>query len=237
MSSPGEDVSQFGISKEEKDKLVAEVIRYMLFKTHQNSGCPIRRDELTQIVTSNYRQRSLSALIINEAKEKLSAIFGFDMRELQRSRLASANQSHACSQQSAADAKSYVLVSQLPPEVHEKYVEDANTAHMNGFAFSIISIVHLNGDNIPEEDLWRHLRQMGLSESDQNHPVVGNIKHALETLVQQRYLQKVKVNSTEGNTLAYELAERALDGTVKEKIKQHISQIVRKDVSTVEVES
>jgi len=62
------------------------VIRYVLFKTQQNSGCPIKRDELTQLVTKNYRQRALAASVINVAREKLSSIFGYELRELQRSR-------------------------------------------------------------------------------------------------------------------------------------------------------
>lgn len=57
----------------------------MLFKTYQNSGCPIKRDELTQLVTKNYHQRNLPTFVINEAKDKLSTIFGYEMRELQRS--------------------------------------------------------------------------------------------------------------------------------------------------------
>ena len=68
---------------QEKDKLVAEVMRYMLFKTHQNSDCPIKREELTGIVTKNYRQRALPTLVINEAKDRLAATFGYEMRELQ----------------------------------------------------------------------------------------------------------------------------------------------------------
>ena len=71
---------------QEKDKLVAEVMRYMLFKTHQNSDCPIKREELTGIVTKNYRQRALPTLVINEAKDRLAATFGYEMRELQRTR-------------------------------------------------------------------------------------------------------------------------------------------------------
>lgn len=116
MASSLEDFSQFDISREvftvthffdllifyawrfhvfliseismlqEKDKLVAEVIRYVLFKTHQSSGCPIKRDDLTQLITKNYRQRGLPSLIINEAREKLSSIFGYEMKELQRVR-------------------------------------------------------------------------------------------------------------------------------------------------------
>lgn len=46
------------------------------------------------------------------------------------------------------------------------------------------------------DDLWRHLRRMGLFENEENHPVLGNIKQALETLVQQRLEQSDKVEST-----------------------------------------
>lgn len=74
---------------QETDKLVSEVIRFTLFKSHQNSGCPIKREDLTQIVTKNYRQRNLATYVINEAKTKLSSVFGYDLKELQRSRTSS----------------------------------------------------------------------------------------------------------------------------------------------------
>ncbi|KAL6342302.1 hypothetical protein AAG906_007516 [Vitis piasezkii] len=229
------NLSQFDISQEEKDKLVAEVIRYVLFKTHQNSGCPIKRDELTQLVTKNYRQRALPALVINAAREKLSTIFGYEMKELQRSRPSSTNQGRT-SQQSFADVKSYVIISQLPADVYRKYVEDVNTAHLTGFTFVIVSIVYLAGGKIAEDGLWHHMRRMGLYENEENHPVLGNIKQALEALVQQRYLQKDKVNGPEGNTLFYELAERALDEAISKKIKEYISQIVQNDGASADVE-
>ncbi|CBI17219.3 uncharacterized protein LOC100258998 isoform X1 [Vitis vinifera] len=252
MANTGEDLSQFDISQEEKDKLVAEVIRYVLFKTHQNSGCPIKRDELTQLVTKNYRQRALPALVINAAREKLSTIFGYEMKELQRSRPSSTNQGRT-SQQSFADVKSYVIISQLPADVYRKYVEDVNTAHLTGFTFVIVSIVYLAGGKIAEvlyqhdrtyyhcgesiaDGLWHHMRRMGLYENEENHPVLGNIKQALEALVQQRYLQKDKVNGPEGNTLFYELAERALDEAISKKIKEYISQIVQNDGASADVE-
>ncbi|XP_061369344.1 uncharacterized protein LOC133312194 isoform X2 [Gastrolobium bilobum] len=225
MASGAENFSQFGISKEEKDKLVGEVIRYMLFKTHQNSGCPIKREELTQLVTSNYHQRNLPTFVINEAKEKLSSVFGYEMRELQRSLPSSKTQARLSQQNS----KSYVLISQLPPDVYEKYVVDVNAAHMSGFTFALISIVYLAGGKIAEENLWSQMRRMGLSENEVSHPDLGNIKQALELLVQQRYLQKDKVNGPEGNTLYYELAERALDGLIRDRIKEYISQIVKTD--------
>ncbi|XP_027339646.1 uncharacterized protein LOC113853287 [Abrus precatorius] len=230
MANAAEDFSQFGISKEEKDKLVGEVIRYMLFKTHQNSGCPIKREELTQLVTKSYHQRNLPTFVINEAKDKLSFIFGYEMRELQRS--IPSSKAHArLSQQSVEKSKSYILISQLPPDVYEKYVVDVNTAHLPGFTFVIISIVHLAGGKIPEDNLWSQMRRMGLGENEASHPILGNVKQALELLVQQRYLQKDKVNGPEGNTVYYELADRALDGPISDRVKEYISQIMKDNIS------
>ena len=39
------------------------------------------------------------------------------------------------------------------------------------------------------DGLWHHMRRMGLYENEANHPVLGNIKQALEALVQQRLEQ------------------------------------------------
>lgn len=89
------------------------MIRYVLFKTHQSSGCPIRREDLTQIVTKNYHQRSLPTLVINEAREKLSSIFGFDMKELNRMRPSSNRAAARASQQSE------LLLFSLAKKLHE----------------------------------------------------------------------------------------------------------------------
>lgn len=93
---------------QEKDKLVGEVIRHILFKNHQNSGCPIKRDELTQLITKNYHQRNFPTFVINEAKNKLSSVFGYEMRELQRTHPSSKNQTRM-SQQSEHVVCSFVF--------------------------------------------------------------------------------------------------------------------------------
>ncbi|RZC49124.1 hypothetical protein C5167_017547 [Papaver somniferum] len=299
MATQEEIYSQLDISIEEKDKLVADVIHYVLFKNHQSSGCPIKREELTSIITKTYRQRALPALVINEAREKLSSIFGYELKELQRARPLSANQNRSTQQMAQlqwlslfqnsyydftnlynatdpgqADVKSYVLISKLPPEVFQKYVEDKGNMHVTGFTFIAISIVHLAGGQISEssnirmtslkmlsmdmlviqtvsrsfnenEHVPSHLKRLGLFETDQMHPVLGDVKQALESLVQRRfehiqvlYLQKNKVNGPEGNILVYELAERALDKAnfilVNARMKEYISQNANKEVQTGE---
>ncbi|CAN6203023.1 unnamed protein product [Urochloa humidicola] len=222
-----EELAQIDISKEEKDKLVAEVMRYMLFKTHQTSGCPIKREELTGIVTKNYRQRALPTLVINEARDRFAAILGYEMRELLRTRAPSTRggrQSQA--QQVNAEAKSYILVSKIDPEIYRSCIEDKEAAPLSGFSFTVISVIHLAGGKTSEEDLWRQLKRLGLNENDENHSVLGNNKQALELLVQQRYLLKEKLAGPEGHVVMYELAERALDETISGSLKDYISQIV-----------
>ncbi|XP_010500010.1 PREDICTED: melanoma-associated antigen 8-like [Camelina sativa] len=237
MADEEDALSQFNISKEETDKLVSEVIRFILFKSHQTSGCPIKREDLTQIVTKNYRQRNLATHVINEAKNKLSNVFGYDLKELQRSRASSNAQTRLPPQsQSSVDSKSYVLVSQLPIETFRKYVVDETTSPMTGFTFAVLAIVQLAGGKIPEETLWHHLKRMGLHEGDEHNPVFGNNKQNLETLVQQRFLQKEKVSGPEGTSLFYDLAERALDPQVSEKLKDYISQILKNDVAVVDLD-
>ncbi|XP_051130060.1 uncharacterized protein LOC127250696 [Andrographis paniculata] len=233
MSNPDESFSQFDISEHEKDKLVGEVIRYILFKYEQNSNCPIKREELTQLITrKGYKQRTLPAFVIDEAKRKLSSIFGYEMRELQRPRAAGrASQSHL-----SAEAKSYIIISQLSADIYRKFVEDPRSSPTSGFTFVVVGIIHLGGGKLSEENLWHHLMRLGLHKNDENHPEFGNIKLALETLVQQRFLQKEKVSGPEGTTLYYELAERALDGAVYDKIKDYVSQIVQKDATALEAE-
>nr|AAD46004.1 F21H2.2 [Arabidopsis thaliana] len=246
MADEEDSLSQFDISKEETDKLVSEVIRFILFKFHQSSGTPIKREDLTQIVTKNYRQRNLATHVINEAKKKLSNVFGYDLKELQRARSSSTGQSRLPQSQSSVDSKSYVLVSELPLEVFKKHVVDETTSPVTGFTFVVLAIVQLAGGKIPEvreqscrvevkKTLWHHLKRMGLHENDEHNPVFGNNKQTLETLVQQRFLQKEKVSGPEGSTLFYDLAERALDPQVSEKVKDYISQILKNDVAVVEL--
>lgn len=37
------------------------------------------------------------------------------------------------------------------------------------------------------DNLWHHLRRLGLHENDENHEHFGNLKQALESLVSQRF--------------------------------------------------
>lgn len=54
----------------------------------------------------------------------------------------------------AVELKSYVITSKLPADVYSKYVEDkGNSAHITGFTFAVIGIVHLAGGKISEGNI------------------------------------------------------------------------------------
>ncbi|XP_059283300.1 uncharacterized protein LOC132036904 isoform X1 [Lycium ferocissimum] len=115
--------------------------------------------------------------------------------------------------------QSHVLISQLPADIYKACVEDEKKSHVTALTFVVTSIVKLAGGKINEENLWHQLRRLGLSETDESHPVHGNVKLALEAIVQQRYLHKEKVNGPEGHTTFSELAERALDEPINDGMK------------------
>lgn len=75
----------------------------------------------------------------------------------------------------SADAKSYVIISQLPANVYRKYVENVNTAHLTGFTFVIVSIVYLAGGKITEGMLSNWFRHFCFSLiGQQDHTVLSN---------------------------------------------------------------
>lgn len=49
-----------------------------------------------------------------------------------------------------ADAKSYIIISQLPADVYRKFVEDKSSSHMAGFMFVVLGIIHLCGGKVTD---------------------------------------------------------------------------------------
>ena len=52
----------------EVDKLTAEVVRFMLFKSYKQPNVPVKREELVAFISENYKQRSLPTTVIANAQ-------------------------------------------------------------------------------------------------------------------------------------------------------------------------
>lgn len=209
----------------EVDKLTAEAVRYMLFKSYKQPNVPVKREELAALITENYKQRNLPATVIAAAQAKLKSIFGLEMVELHLARQTKGNKNSA-SQAPAVDVKVYVLKSLVSEERCKRYIETSTTAAPMGFAVAVVGILQLAGERVPEEILYAQLKRMGINEFDNDHPLFGNIKMAIETLVKQRYIRKEKVSSSDGDTWVLDLAERSLDERFKNEVQTFIGNVV-----------
>lgn len=226
-------LSQIDLSKEEVDRLIAEVMRYMLFKNYQQFGVPVKREELVQLITKTYKTRNLPNVVIQRAQMKFKNVFGFDMREIIRSRQSKNPRGPNSSQVAAPEVKCYVLKSTIPDELRAKFVDTQESSVAASLALVIVSIIHICGEKVPEETLWLHLGRLGIKQ-DISHPVFGDIKQCLEAIIKQRYISKEKNSSAEGDSYVYELAEKALDQAVKSKLDAFVSKMVKKDGPGVE---
>ncbi|KAL2645080.1 hypothetical protein R1flu_012667 [Riccia fluitans] len=198
------------LSDEETKKLVAEVMRYMLFKNYQQPGVPVSRVDLVSLITKNYKQRYLPSHVIVMAQKKLADVFGLEMKELCRIR-SQTKTGRGSLIDRQAETKEYVLRSKVPADLRKEYIDTPESAALNSFAATVIGIIKCAGEKCPEEVLWQNLKRLNIREDDTNHPTFGNVKNTVETLTKQRYIQKEKLTTAEGDGFVYELAERALD--------------------------
>ncbi|KAL3698444.1 hypothetical protein R1sor_012520 [Riccia sorocarpa] len=198
------------LSSEETKKLVAEVMRHMLFKNYQQPGVPVSRNELVGLITKNYRTRLLPSHVIGMAQKKLSEVFGLDMKEYNRLK-SQTKTGRASLNDKQVEVKEYVLRSKVPADLRKEFIETPESAALNALATIVVGIIKCAGDKCPEEVLWQNLKRLDIREDDPNHAVFGNVKNAVENLAKQRYIQKEKLISGEGDGFVYELAERALD--------------------------
>ncbi|KAH7290726.1 hypothetical protein KP509_30G061400 [Ceratopteris richardii] len=208
-------------------------MRYMLFKNHQQHGVPVRREELVQIITKTYKTRNLSNHVIQRAQEKFRDIFGFEMRELIRSRQTKNTKNPQSSQGAAPDVKCYILKSILPEDLQKRYVITKDSSKTSSLTLLIVSVISLCGEKVPEETLWSHLGRLGV-KPDAEHPVFGEMKQFIDSLIKQRYIVKEKVSGPNGDAFVYDLAEKTLDQPVKAKLDAFIAKMVKKDDFTVD---
>ena len=71
------------VSDEERDKLVAEVMRLMLFSQYRD-GAPRARADISKLVSSHSNARGLTSWIIAQAQVRFMSIFGYEMKELSK---------------------------------------------------------------------------------------------------------------------------------------------------------
>lgn len=216
------------VSAEERDALVAEVMRLMLFSQYRD-GAPVLRADVSKLISSHSNARGLTSWIVAQAQVKFMSIFGYEMKELSR---ATAKKTGAARHNLDADPpKVYVLKSALPAAARQRWVDRPEDHAARGFCMTVCALVHMSGGTLPEDRLWQHLEAMGLRRDDEAHPKLGDAKAALARLIKKRYLIREKLhgatNEAGGDAYGVTLAERAKDEIGVDGVEKFVAGIMR----------
>jgi hypothetical protein len=208
------------LSSEEKDKLVGEVMRFMLFKCGQNNNHPVARDKVVGLIAQRYSGKSkhgLPQFIVAEAQASFAKIMGMDMVELEGS-----------------SQKYYVLRSILPKRFQDGLKEKKEDRHEKALLLTVLMILSLSGDQILEETLWEHLNLLGV-DKDAKHVRFGDVSSLLSKFRSQRYIQRVAKKSDNGRVYFYIPGENAINEIDEVTLNQAISQKLQKGRNVDEI--
>eukprot|EP00899_Mesostigma_viride_P018530 jgi/Mesvir1/26679/Mv20461-RA.1 len=214
------------LTPEERDKLVGDIIRFMLFR-HYAGAAPATRDDMNKVVMKHYESnkghRGLLSYLLPLAQERMIRTLGLELREITRTVQEKASKaSQRAPGEAAPSSKQYVLRSTLPADVREHYVDTPAMKAAAGFKMLVLGLIHLRKDKgLEEESLRLHLADMGvhLDDKREDHPVLGNIPAQLAALVKQRYIREDK---DEEKRKIYFLGDNALDEIPAHRLEEFV---------------
>lgn len=199
------------ISTQKADRLVAQVVRHMLFRHHGEPGVPVRREDLVKIVLANYRQRrQLPGHIVVRAQARLADVFGYEMRELERM-AAHGPPVPGDAPKDPSAGKSYVLRSLLPAELRARFVDDPRrrAEQLRALGLVVVGLLRASQDRLEEKQLWGYLGRLAVERGQEDHPAFGNVRQAFAELEKQRYVRSWRGEALPegGHEVFYTLAE------------------------------
>jgi hypothetical protein len=217
------------VSDEERDALVAEVMRLMLFSQYRD-GAPVPRADISKLVSSHSQARGLTSWIVAQAQVRFMGVFGYEMKELSKTVARKTGAARAAALD-AEPPKVYVLKSALPAAARQRWVDRSADHAARGFCMTVCALVHMSGGTLPEDRLWQHLETMGVRRDDAAHPKLGDARAALARLVKKRYLIREKLHGATdaagGDAYGVALAERARDEIGVEGVEKFVAGIMR----------
>lgn len=197
--------------------LVRLVVRYMIFANSERPGVPISRAEVSRIISENLasKNKNVGPLVIACAQAKLAENFGLEMVELIKPPQRNKDKGPPAA---GEGSKHFVLRSLVPPVLYSAVVEQPTAAAARGLLVVIMSIIDMAGGSIEEEELWKHLADVGVTRGIP-HPALGVPGEMVESFVKRRQLQVDRVAGNDGTENYYRIAENASDEVGTQQLK------------------
>jgi len=209
-----------GITEAEEDRLVRNVMRYMLFHQQQKNSVPVKRQELTNIILKNNKggkaAKNLGGRIIKRVAWEFVKRFGMEMKGIETKR----STIHG---EQETGAKVYVLRSLLRSNLRN--LSKSLPAQLNqSLAMVLMCIILLAGGKISEDDLESQIAKIGV-DLKSRHPTLGKPADQLQTLIQKRYLAERKANGPDDVCKEYAIGDNFHDEVQNDKLSGFIEKI------------
>ncbi|XP_006869786.1 PREDICTED: melanoma-associated antigen 10-like [Chrysochloris asiatica] len=156
------------------EKKVTDLVHLLLVKYQMRQ--PITKAEMLDVIIT--RSKKQFTVIFNKAYEFLEMVFGINMKEVDPT------------------IHSYVLVSSLDL-TYDKVVNSGQSIPKNGLLIIILGVIFLEGNSIPEEDIWEMLNIMGVY-AGREHVIYGEPRQVItKDWVQEKYLEYRQVPNSD----------------------------------------
>jgi len=221
-----------GISDQEKEKLVGDLMRYILFLDRQK--LPLRKDDIASKITKDYKGKDLTNSILKTAQEKFKTIFGFDLIEVPKITKPRGSDRRAARNVTSKSENSKIYV--LKNIIHDKALNIVNTEDKEpkmGLVMLILALIFVNNNSLPEDIMWHLLSTLGISKEDKTHPHFGDVQNYIEhTLTKELYLVRQKMSNQNNTVPSYEfiVGPRALVEVDKPNILKFISMMYGEEI-------
>jgi len=221
-----------GMSGEERDRLVVEVMRYVLFSSHGSYGAPVTRAKIGEAMSAiggaGSRNVRAGSYVVALAQKKFLDIFGYEMVEIMRAQSRNKKPAKTVEQANAAPTRCYSLRSVLPAQMRRKFVDAPDDAPQRGFAIVVAALIQISSGCIHEDALFDQLSQLGVKKEDSNHPEFGDWQAVLAALVKRRVFMRERTSYDDPSLgFSYELAEGAEAMIGYENIDKFVTEVMR----------
>lgn len=208
--------------------LVRLLVRHILFLNTEKKGTPITRNELNSFLSANTPAalKVLPSIIIAEAQCQLINRFGLEFIELTKKQF---NEEFGSGRQGPSY---FVLRSILPATLYAEVVEDNAVAGQRGFLAVVLSLIDLEGGSIEDDELWKHLEEIGMHK-DTPHNALGGAtpSAAMLEFIKKRYFIVGKVEGNDGPVEMYSSGENAESEIGLDNIKAFYEGEMREEVA------
>ena len=184
------------------DDKVGDLVSFLLLRYHRKEVAT-KADMLS--VLRDYQD--LFPMILSQASECMELVFGIDVKALDSTGLC------------------YVLVNTLGLTYNDLLGGDEESMPMAGLLINTLSIIFVDGNCTPEENVWEMLGIMGLYPG-MNHFIYGDPRELLtQVWVQAGYLEHRQVPNSDPARYEFLWGPRTYAETTKMKVLEFLAKV------------